>query len=336
MNLNEAKEKIVEHGFDNIAPSELLVKLANYVATNYDINEKIENPAETGAKLSSLMSNIGGASEDLLNNAKSQQSFSDGSFVDEAIAFFANHLDSSLLFALEKYEDPELPLNEVVAFEDLENLADDQIFPSVIEKIKNTASDNTSWLFTHDLNEKEWKSVQRHLKEINMDNCRRLLMLLLRLDVTVMSFFGSPRLEHLEDKIREIHAEGKVNLVIPKCAGICDLLVAEPTLLNIEKVKGNALARIKQYTMEHAPPTRGASHRLQISSGVADPLSASRGRNAHRGFYGGRGRRGGHGRGNFKQHYTKRENESLQSQVYDEIDRQLAATEGPKRKRNKN
>lgn len=62
-----------------------------------------------------------------------------------------------------------------------------------------------------------------------MDNCRRLLMLLLRLDVTVMSFFGSPRLESLEEKIREVHHEGKANLVIPKCAGICDLLVAEPS-----------------------------------------------------------------------------------------------------------
>uniref|UniRef100_A0A914Y9D7 Uncharacterized protein n=1 Tax=Panagrolaimus superbus TaxID=310955 RepID=A0A914Y9D7_9BILA len=339
MNLEEAKDKIAEHGFNfNISPTELLVKLANYVAKNYEINVKIggeSNPAEIGTSLNLLLSNIGGASEDLLNKAKSQQSYSDSGFLDESIGFFANHLDSSLLFALEKHENPELPLNEVVAFEDLENLEDDQILPSVIEKIKN-ASSNTSWLFTHDLSEKEWKSVNRHLKEINIDNCRRLLMLLLRLDVTVMSFFGSPRLENLEEKIREVHNEGKANLVIPKCAGICDLLVAEPNLLNIEKVKGNARARIKQYTLEEAPPTRGASHRLQISSGAADPSSASRGRNAYRGRGGGgRGHRG-HGRGNFRQHYSKRENEGLQSQVCDEIERQLAASEGPKRKRNKN
>uniref|UniRef100_A0AC34G2J5 Uncharacterized protein n=1 Tax=Panagrolaimus sp. ES5 TaxID=591445 RepID=A0AC34G2J5_9BILA len=439
MNLEEAKEKTAEHGFDiNISPVQLLVKLANYVAKNYEISVKISeksNPAEIGTHLNSLLSNIGGASEDLLSNSSSQQSYSDSGFLDEAISFFANHLDSSLLFALEKYEDPELPLNEVVAFEDLENLKDDQILPSVIAKLPlnevvafedlenleddqilpsviakiKSASSNTSWLFNHELSEKEWKCVNRHLKEINMDNCRRLLMLLLRLDVTVMSFFGSPRLESLEEKIREVHHEGKANLVIPKCAGICDLLVAEPTLLNIEKIKGNARSRIKQYMLEEAPPTRGASHRLQISSGAADPSSASRGRNAYRGRGGGGGRGGhrgrgrgnfrqhyskreneglqkkirevhnegkanlvipkcagicdllvaeptsrgrnayrgrggggggrghrGRGRGNFRQHYSKRENEGLQSQVYDEIDRQLAASEGPKRKRNKN
>jgi hypothetical protein len=334
MNLDKALEKITEHGFENVSPPKLLVNLANYVSKNYDFNEKIDenlNPGELGAKLNSLMTNIGGASEELLSKAKSPQQ---DDFFDQAIIFFANHLDSSLLFALEKYEDPELPLNEVVAYEDLENLKDDQILPSVIEKIKNTTvSKNSSWLFTHELNEKEWKSVNRHLKEINVDQCRRLLMLLLRLDVTVMSFFGSPRLENLEDQIRTIHQEGKNDLIIPKCAGICDLLVAKPSLLNIEKIKGNARARIKDYTLSEAPPTRGGSQRLQLSSGIGDPSAAI----ARNFFNRGRGRGGRYrGRGNFKQQYSKRDNQGLQSQVYEEIDRQLAATEGPKRKRNRN
>jgi hypothetical protein len=332
MNLAEALEKINEHGFENVSPPKLLVNIANYVSKNYAFNEKIDenlNSVELGAKLVSLMSNIGGATAELLNKAKSP----DAGFFDEAILFFANHLDSSLLFALEKYEDPELPLNEVVAYENLENLSDDQILPSVFEKIKNTKPDeNTSWLFTHDLSEKEWKSINRHLREINVDHCRRLLMLLLRLDVTVMSFFGSQRLENLEDQIRSLHQEGKNNLIIPKSAGICDLLVAEPSLLNIEKVKGNARSRLKDFTLDEAPATRLGSQRLQLSSGAADPSSASRGRN----FYRGRGRGGHRGRGNFKQQYSKRGNEGLQGQVYYEIERQLAAAEGPKRKRNRN
>lgn len=104
--------------------------------------------------------------------------------------------------------------------------------------------------------------------------------------------------------------------------------------MNIERVKGTARTRMTKYTLDEAPPTREGTQRLQLASGAAAEAAASRGgRNTfHRGRGGGGGRHQ-RGRGNFSQKYSKRDN--LQSQIYNEIDRQLAETDGPNKKRPK-
>ena len=65
------------------------------------------------------------------------------------------------------------------------------------------------------------------LPELNADFERRCKMLMDRLDVTVMSFYGSSMVEGKEDKLKEVYNQMKETIVIPKPAGLEDIYKAK-------------------------------------------------------------------------------------------------------------
>ncbi|KAE9550914.1 hypothetical protein FO519_005876 [Halicephalobus sp. NKZ332] len=156
------------------------------------------------------------------------------------------------------------------------------------------------------LSKEDEQKLNSLLPELNADFERRCKMLLDRLDVTVMSFFGSSTLGSKEDELKEIYNNAKENIVVPKPAGIQDLYNAKKDLLRIQKSQTSNKTEIHQYTLDEAPPSRGGTQKLYscMTSGFS-----SRGRNFRRG----RGRGGHPGPKN-----------SLQQQIHEEINRQLS------------
>lgn len=81
-------------------------------------------------------------------------------------------------------------------------------------------------------------------------------------------------------------------------------------MLKIEKTVGTAKTKIHQYMMKEVPPSRGGNQKFM----AADTSSS---RFPKRGGYSKRGRGGSGG------------SESLQSQIHQEINRQLNVSDGP-------
>uniref|UniRef100_A0A7E4ZR10 Uncharacterized protein n=1 Tax=Panagrellus redivivus TaxID=6233 RepID=A0A7E4ZR10_PANRE len=335
------RHKLLKHGFDDetITVPQLVASVANYIAQNYNLEERVTEVASDTGNLSDLtqelrilLNVLDDAPESLLAEASKQSTYTAGGWFEKVLEYLVGHLDSSLLFAIENVDQSKITLDEVILPEELDDVVDAEFFGKLMELANHIAPPNKpKRLLTENLNAEEWEKVQRYVMSLSTDFRQRCSTLLNRLDVTVMSFMESSKAEGTKrEELVALHEQFKDYLELPLPASVPNLLAATETLLMIDKVRGTSKSTLKSYTLDKAPPTRGGTRRLDtgLFGGARGGGSVFR-------------RGGGAPRGGRRPRQDEPRPLSLQAQVYQEVNRQLAEagvsapSDGPFHRKNK-
>ncbi|XP_014249690.1 protein FAM98A-like [Cimex lectularius] len=181
-----------------------------------------------------------------------------------------------------------------------DNVTSNMLFAKIKTKVEESSQKCISDpLFTGQLSEKQWKSLEKIQQELQQEYAIRRQMLLKRLDVTIQSFQWSERMKGRENEIAT-HFSEKRNLMTTKPnIKLSDLLAARHHLAILEKTSNSNVRKNTQSSVNKliigAVPDRGGRPADQQPPPPEMPSWAPRASGPPGGGGGGGGRGGGGG-----------------------------------------